>query len=99
MSMVKKLLFVVLVLVCNMVQHNLVFDKVADLSEVDQFGYIDLSEAISIGTVSSVLKIEDTAFNNIDDPGSIIGKPRDVFEAYKMGSLIHERGKKEDPAT
>ena len=70
MSMVRKLLYVVLVLVCDMVQHNLVFNKTTDLSEVDQFGYIDLSEAISKGTVASVLKIEDTAFNNIDDPGS-----------------------------
>lgn len=70
------------------------FDPVKDISEVDQFGYVNLVEALENGVIQSTLKIDDLGFNDIDDPASIMGKPRDVFEAYKMASVIHDRGKK-----
>lgn len=78
-----------------MIYKNLIFNKQKDISEVDQFGYIDLVQALTTGAVDSSLKIEESTFNNIDDPASIMGKPRDVFEAYKMAGIVNERGKVE----
>lgn len=75
-----------------MIQEELVFDKVKDLFDVDQFGYVNLSEALTTGVVDSSLKIEESLFNGIDDPASIIGKPRDVFEAYRMAHQVASRG-------
>lgn len=78
-----------------MIYKDLVFDKKKDISEVDQFGYIDLSQALSTGTVDSSLKIDEKTFNNIDDPGSILGKPEDAFQAMHMASIVNERGRVE----
>ena len=79
-----------------MIYKDLVFDKKRDISEVDQFGFIDLSVAVANGTVDSSLKIEEKAFNNIDDPASIMGKPEDKYQAMRMAAVIHDRGKVEN---
>lgn len=93
MSMEKMLIYVVMALdFRNM--GKIVFNPVKDIQDVDQFGFVDLIQVVSNGVVPSALKIEDTAFNNIEDPASIIGKPRDTFEALAMASIISERGRK-----
>lgn len=68
------------------------YDKVKDVSSVDQFGFIDLAECLLNGEVPSTVADSEDQYNGIEDPGEIFGKPSDVFEAYKMGDYIKESG-------
>lgn len=68
------------------------FDKVKDMQEVDQFGFVDLPKAYSQGVVSSDLKVETGKMNGIEHPESIFGKPSDEFDAIRMNQVVRERG-------
>lgn len=70
------------------------FNKKRDISPVSQFGYVDLVESVANGVVPSVLQMQDSRFNGVEDPRALVGKPSDVFEAYKMAHYIAERGRK-----
>lgn len=80
-----------------MVVENCVYDEVVDIHPVDQFGFIDLVECLKNGEVPSTIADSEDQYNGIEDPGEILGKPSDVFEAYKMSDYIKKVGvKKED---
>lgn len=70
------------------------YNEDKDICEVDQYGFVDLVECLNNGVVPSSISNTESDYNDIEDPASILGKPRDVFEAYKMGDYIKERGKK-----
>lgn len=72
------------------------FNEIRDVHEVDQFGFIDLAECLSQGVVSSSISNTEDAYNDIDSPDNIMGKPSDVFEAYKMQDFIKTNGKKKE---
>ena len=67
---------------------NVEFDPIVDLKEVDQFGYIDLRQAITDGFVPASAQVESDGYNDIEDLGSIVGKPSDVFEAMQYGVSV-----------
>lgn len=69
------------------------FNDVTDIKEVDQFGFVDLNECMANGQVPSSVSNTEDEYNDIDDPSSILGKPRDVFEAYKMQDYVKSVGK------
>lgn len=74
-----------------------VFNEEKDLRDVDQFGFIDLVECLSNGAVPSTIADSEAKYNDIEDPESILGKPDDVFEAYRMQDYVKTVGvKKED---
>ena len=76
------------------------FDPVKDIHDVDNFGYINLAEAYANGVVDSDINDLDLSYNEIDDPSTIVGKPRDIFETYSMMDYVKTYGKKEsEPAT
>lgn len=62
-----------------------------DLKEVSQFGYLDLRVAYTQGTISGDLNGQDPHFNNIEDPSSILGKPKDVFDSYRLANTVKSR--------
>lgn len=64
------------------------YDKVKDLSPVDPYGFIDLADAYDKGTVPSSIADNVLNYNQIEDPESIYGTPRDVFESYRMRDRI-----------
>lgn len=66
------------------------FDPVRDIAPVDQFGFIDLKSALANGVVPSVMPDSDVDYNGVDDPDSIIGTPRDVFEAIDMQNALQD---------
>lgn len=68
-----------------MVFGDIVFNPVVDLCEVDQFGYVDLRNALETHTVPGDLNPDDMSYNEIDDPSSIVGKPSDIFSAIQSG--------------
>lgn len=57
------------------------FDPVRDLAPVEQFGFIELKDALANSIVPSQMPESDTDYNGIEEPEKVIGKPRDVFEA------------------
>lgn len=56
---------------------------VEDLYIVPPYGYLDLRQAYSTGSVSSTFEDVEGSYNGISDPGSILGKPDDVFSAMR----------------
>lgn len=69
------------------------YNDIVDIKEVDQFGFIDLNECMTNGQVPSTVSDTETDYNGIDDPASILGKPHDVFEAYRMQDYVKSVGK------
>lgn len=61
-----------------------------DLYQVSQFGYLDIAEAYRTGAVNGSLEGYDASINGIEDPASIMGKPSDIFEAYRMHDAIQK---------
>lgn len=68
------------------------FNPEQDIHEVDQFGFIDLVECMANGEVPSTIADSEDQYNGIEDPGEILGKPSDVFEAYRMSDYIKRTG-------
>lgn len=68
------------------------FDPVKDIKEVDQFGFVDLNECLANGDVPSTVADSENQYNGIEDPSEILGKPSDVFDAYRMGDYIKDKG-------
>lgn len=63
------------------------------LGVVSQFGWLDLVEANNKGVVSGDLESAESKMNGISDPSSIMGKPSDIFEAYRMHDYIKNSSK------
>ena len=69
------------------------YNDIVDIKEVDQFGFVDLNECMANGQVPSSVSNTEDEYNGIDDPSSILGKPHDVFEAYRMQDYVKSAGK------
>ena len=69
------------------------YNDIVDIKEVDQFGFVDLNECMANGQVPASVSNTEDEYNDIDDPASILGKPHDVFEAYKMQDYVKSAGK------
>lgn len=59
------------------------FDR--DLQIVEQVGYVDLRRAYEDCSVPSDIGVDESTYNGIEEPSSIIGKPDDVFAAHRAG--------------
>lgn len=64
-----------------MIYDNFVFDPQRDLKPVDQFGFIDLKVALDSASVPSQMPDSESDYNGAEDPESVVGRPRDIFEA------------------
>lgn len=64
-----------------MIQYDLPFDPVRDIAPVDQFGFIDLKNALAESVVPSQMPESESDYNGIDEPDKVLGKPHDIFEA------------------
>ncbi len=78
-----------------MIVESCKFNSKKDIHDVDQFGFVNLAESLANGVVPSEIADSEPSYNEIDDPSTIIGKPRDVFEAYSMQDYALRTGKKE----
>lgn len=57
---------------------------------VDQFGFVDVVKIINTNSLPATEADGADVYNGIDDPGSILGKPSDVFEAMSMQAAIND---------
>jgi len=67
-----------------MVIYECRFDPRRDLAPVEQFGFVDLRSALANSVVPSVMPESDTDYNGAEDPDSVLGTPKDIFEAIDM---------------
>lgn len=79
-----------------MIFDNCVYNEICDNSPVEQYGFVDLCEVISNGAVPTSVSDTDLDYNDIEDPASILGKPHDVFEAYRLQDYVKRAGTKSD---
>lgn len=77
-----------------MIVEKCLYNEETDNTAVEQYGFVDLSEVIANGAIPSLLSDTEVEYNGIDDPASILGKPHDVFEAYRMMDHVKSVGKK-----
>lgn len=66
------------------------FDPVKDLHPVDPYGFIDLRSAYENHNVPTQVADEVANYNGIEDPESLLGTAKDVFEAYRMRDAIQK---------
>lgn len=71
---------------------NCVYNPMCDICAVEPFGYVNLVEAVENGTVPSFISNVEADYNEIEDPRTIIGKPGDIFEMYRMSDYIKTNG-------
>lgn len=71
---------------------NCVYNPMCDRCAVEPFGYVNLVEAVENGTVPSSINNVESEYNDIEDPSTIIGKPGDIFELYRMNDYIKTNG-------
>ena len=64
------------------------FNPAEDIAEVEQTGYIDLVDAFENHAIPADLSADDVSFNGIEEPDSILGRPRDRFDSMRMKSAI-----------
>lgn len=76
------------------------YNPVRDLAPVEQFGFIELKDALANSIVPSQMPESDTDYNGIDEPDKVLGKPHDIFEAMDAQKaaeqLASSEGEKED---
>ena len=74
------------------------FDPACDVSEVDQFGFLDLRQSFLTGTVEGSLAPTDENYNGIEDQDSLLPAPKDAFEAIRQAQAVAKAASKDAPA-
>lgn len=64
------------------------YDPQKDLAPVDQFGFVNLRDAYINGSLPGDLSVSAEDYNGVDDPGSLLGRSADVFEAYRKAEYV-----------
>lgn len=67
---------------------DLVYSPSVDLEPVDQFGFLDVRKAFVSGAVDGKLSIEETSFNGVDDPSTLLHRSKDIFESYRKADAV-----------
>lgn len=75
------------------------YNPTVDVCPVEQFGYVDLVECLSKGEIPSTISDTEMTYNDIDDPSTIMTKPRDNFEAIRLMDHIKSAGKITTPTS
>lgn len=66
------------------------YNPVKDVKPVEQFGYVDLCSALANNSIPADVSASDESYNKIDNPASILGRPRDVFDAAHLQRTIRD---------
>lgn len=61
------------------------YDPIRDIKAVSQTGFVDIVKANSMNSLPANLSCDTLVYNEINDPNSIAGRPRDAFE-HAQGS-------------
>lgn len=73
------------------------YSPLTDVAEVSQNGFVDLVTAFANNSIPSNIEGVEENFNNIEEPGNILRKPKDVFDAMQLRQTISDySGKSEE---
>lgn len=63
-----------------------------DMNLVDQFGFVDVHEALATGNISGAISPSEVQFDSSDNfsPKAILGRATDFFEACEMSDKVRE---------
>lgn len=71
-----------------MLQQNLKYDPVRDVSSVQPYGFIDLRKALETKRIPADASAVPAAFNGIEEPAAVLGRPADAFDSLAMQETI-----------
>ena len=57
---------------------------------VDQVGFVNLRDAYVNSVIPGDLSVDVSEFNGVDEPGSLLGRSHDVFEAIRKGQSVQK---------
>lgn len=77
---------------------DFLFDPKRDIMAVDQVGFVDLHKAFVTGVMPGDLVVDEESYNGVDEPASLVGRPRDVFEAINKAKYVQESAAKANAA-
>lgn len=64
------------------------FNRFKDRSEVEQFGFVDLNTAFDKGVIPSAVSFDDSSFNGVSNPGTLISRSQDVFDGLRKAEYV-----------
>lgn len=65
-------------------------DPAVDLHAVNPLGEVNLRKAFVNGSVEGMVAFSDESFNGVQDPGSLLPRPKDQFERMRQGQYVRE---------
>ena len=74
----------------SLIPEKVSFDPMRDIAPVDQVGFVDLHKAFLTGVVPGDLVVNEESYNGVEEPASLVGRPRDVFEAIRNGQAVQK---------
>lgn len=66
------------------------YNPLTDVAEVSQNGFVDLVTAFANNSIPSNIEGVEENFNNIEEPGNILRKPKDVFDAMQLRQTLSD---------
>lgn len=66
------------------------FDSRRDIAKVDQFGYVDLPKVLVNNTLPANMSNNDLKYSDIENPQSVMNRPKDVFEVAHLERSIRD---------
>lgn len=72
-----------------------------DMNFVDQFGFVDVHEALATGNISGAISPSEVQFDSSENfsPKAIIGRATDFFEACEMSDNVKAAAAAAESAT
>lgn len=77
------------------------FNPNSDISSVEQFGFVDLPVVLASGVLPASVSGDEGKYNDIESPGEVLCRPRDVFDVAHLERSIRDyrpATDKENPA-
>ena len=65
-------------------------DPSVDLHAVNPLGEVNLRKAFLNGSVEGMVSFSDESFNGVQDPDSLLPRPKDAFERIRQGQYVRE---------
>lgn len=66
------------------------FNPEVDLQEVDQFGFVNLGEALVNGVLPGDMTMSEEAFNAVSEPSTLLHRADDIFDAMRKAEFVRE---------
>ena len=66
------------------------YDPTIDLQDVDQFGFVNLNEAIEKGIIPAGNPDLEEIYNGVLNPSTLMHRAQDVFEATRAAQYVKD---------